>query len=238
MFKNLGDKLTEKIGEIGDAVQDAIKNQSTPMDMSKFNNPIAEKTDWSPLKSGGTNFRTHKFSKELGSAQFKATKVNLIFSGIFMLVGLLFPLFMMTSTFKSGTTSGSLPFIINLVPFVFFFVGFFLLRSSTKPIVFNKTTGYFWKGRLKENENPEQKPLKVYCKLRDIVALQIISERVRKSSNNSGSSSSYRSYEINLILEDASRLNVIDHGNRKKLMEDAEQLASYLGVPIWDSNRH
>ena len=44
--------------------------------------------------------------------------------------------------------------------------------------------------------------------------------------------------EIGNALQDASRLNVIDHGNRKKLLEDAEQLASYLGVPIWDGNRY
>ena len=238
MFKNLGDKLAEKIGEIGDSVKEAIKAQSTPLDFKQFNNPIAEKTEWTPLKPGGTNFRTHKFSKEQGSAQFKATKVSLFFSGIFMLGGLLAPVLMMTSIFKSGSTSGSFPFIINLVPFLFFIVGFFLFRSSTKPIVFNKTTGYFWKGRLKKNENPSQKPLKVYCKLIDIVALQIVSERVRSSSSSSGSSSSFKSYEINLILQDASRLNVIDHGKRKKLMEDAEQLASYLGVPLWGGSRY
>jgi hypothetical protein len=236
MFKNLSDKLTEKIGEIGDSIKDAIKAQNTPLDLSKFNNPIADKTDWSPLKPGGTNFRTHKFSKEQGAAYFKATKGSLVFSGFFMILGLIVPLVIFTQFFMSNN---SFMIAFSLIPVVFFIAGFFILRHSTKPIVFNKNTGYFWKGRLKENENPAQKPLKVYCKLIDIVALQIISERVRSSSSSSsGGSSSFRSYEINLILQDASRLNVIDHGNRSKLMEDAEQLASYLGVPIWDGNRY
>ena len=43
MFKNLNDKITEKIVEIGDSIKNAIKAQSTPLDLSKFNNPIAEK---------------------------------------------------------------------------------------------------------------------------------------------------------------------------------------------------
>ena len=234
MFKNLGDK----IAEIGNSIKEAIKAQNTPLDLSKFNNPIAEKTDWTPLKPGGTNFRTHKFSKELGSAQFKATRGSLMFSGVFMALGLIVPVLMITSTIKSGSSSEPLPFILSLVPLVFFVAGFILLRHSTKPIVFNKTTGYFWKGRLKENENPAQKPLKVYCKLIDIVALQIISERVKSSSSSSsGGSSSFRSYEINLILNDASRLNVIDHGKKGKLLEDAEKLAGYLGIPVWEGYR-
>jgi len=234
MFKNLSDKLTEKIGEIGDSIKGAVKAQSTPLDLSQFNSPIAEKTEWTPLKQGGTNFRTHKFYKESGSAQFKATKGSLLFSSVFMALGLIVPVLMMTPAIKSGSSSEPLPFIMSFVPLLFFFAGVFLFRVSTKPIIFNKTTGYFWKGRLKKNESPEQKALKEYCRLREIVALQIISEYVRSSSSSSsGRSSSFRSYEINLILEDASRLNVIDHGNKIKLLEDAEALASYLGVPVW-----
>lgn len=161
-----------------------------------------------------------------------------MFSGVFMALGLIIPVLMMTSTIKSGSSSEPLPFLLTLVPLVFFIAGFFLFRSSTKPIVFNKTTGYFWKGRLKDNESPDQKALKEYCRLTDIAALQIVAEHISGSSSSSGRSQSYRSYEINLILRNAGRLNVIDHGNRKKLMEDAEKLASYLGVPVWDGTRN
>lgn len=34
MFKNLNDKITEKIGEIGDSIKDAVKAQNTPLDLS------------------------------------------------------------------------------------------------------------------------------------------------------------------------------------------------------------
>lgn len=239
MFKNISNKITEKIGEIGDTIKDAIKSQSTPLDLSKFNNPVAEKADWTPLKPGGTNFRTHGFYKKSGTAYFKATKGNLIFSGVFMAIGLIFPGILMTQPINGNDLFVALPFFVTLLPLVFFIAGFILFRSSTKPIVFSKITGYFWKGRLKENENPSQKPLKEFCKLIDIEALQIVSERVRSSSSgSSGRSSSYRSYEINLVLRDASRLNVIDHGNKNKLMEDAKKLADYLGVPIWEGSRY
>ena len=51
----------------------------------------------------------------------------------------------------------------------------------------------------------------------------------------SGSESSYDSYELNAVLEDASRVLVVDHGNRDQLVSDAEVLAAFLGVPLWDA---
>ena len=62
-----------------------------------------------------------------------------------------------------------------------------------------------------------------------VKALQIISELCR------GDKSSYHSYELNLILDNASRINVVDHGSLSKLREDANRLAQFLGVPIWDA---
>ena len=49
-----------------------------------------------------------------------------------------------------------------------------------------------------------------------------------------GDKSSYYSYELNLVLEDGARLNVVDHGDLKALQADAEILSEYLQVPVWD----
>jgi hypothetical protein len=65
--------------------------------------------------------------------------------------------------------------------------------------------------------------------LGEIHALQLISEHC--TSDNS----SYYSYELNLVLADGRRINVVDHGNRATLYSDADSLAAFLGVPIWDA---
>ncbi len=239
MFKKLNDRITEKIMEIGDAVKDAVKAGSTPVDLSRFNSSVAERTEWTPLKPGGTSFRTHTFYKEPGIGKFKATKGVFLFSGLFMATGLIFPVLLFAFPGMESDVNVQIPFFVNLIPLVFFIAGFFILRASTKPIIFSRNNGYFWKGRLKEGESPEQSPLKTYCRLKEIEALQIVSERVRSSSSSSsGGSSSFKSYEINLVLHNGERINVIDHGNRKKLLEDAEKLASFLGVQVWDGTRH
>ena len=42
------------------------------------------------------------------------------------------------------------------------------------------------------------------------------------------------SYELNLVLQDGERLNVVDHGSFDVLREDAAKLGEFLGVPVWD----
>ena len=60
-------------------------------------------------------------------------------------------------------------------------------------------------------------------------ALQLLPELVR------GDKSSYYSYELNLVLSDGTRRNVVDHGSLAKLREDAAQLSARLNLPIWDA---
>ena len=42
-------------------------------------------------------------------------------------------------------------------------------------------------------------------------------------------------YELNLVLKDGERINVVDHGNLKKIQDDANTLSNFLGKPVWDA---
>jgi hypothetical protein len=53
----------------------------------------------------------------------------------------------------------------------------------------------------------------------------------------SGSKNSYYSYELNLVLDDGSRINVVDHGNLERLRSDANALSQFLDKPVWDATR-
>ncbi|MGD9320846.1 MAG: hypothetical protein PVH99_12810, partial [Desulfobacteraceae bacterium] len=50
-----------------------------------------------------------------------------------------------------------------------------------------------------------------------------------------GSKRSYYSYELNLVLRDSKRTNVMDHGDYEKLREDAQTLSQFLEKPVWDA---
>ena len=44
----------------------------------------------------------------------------------------------------------------------------------------------------------------------------------------------YVSYELNVVLRDAGRVNVVLYADVQRLRADAEVLSEFLGVPTWD----
>lgn len=112
---------------------------------------------------------------------------------------------------------------------------------------FDRREGCFWKGRWKRgdgalsirradlNARLEKEALKDYIDLADVYAIQLIKEYV-PGSRRSGSRSPYYSYELNLVLKDGERMNVVDHGDLQRIRADAIQLGEFLGnLPVWDA---
>ena len=104
---------------------------------------------------------------------------------------------------------------------------------ANKPIVFDKGTGYFWKGRRGPRLHAVDHDSKEFVRLDDIHAIQMVSEVC--TTNSGKGSSKFYSYENNVVLKYASRINIIDHGNLKHIREDAQALATFIGVPVWDA---
>jgi len=71
--------------------------------------------------------------------------------------------------------------------------------------------------------------IKHLAPLDQVHALQLVSEYC------SGNKSSYYSYELNLVLKDGRRVNVIDHGNINRIRQDAQTLSNFLGKPVWNA---
>ena len=42
-------------------------------------------------------------------------------------------------------------------------------------------------------------------------------------------------YELNLVLNSGERLNVVSHGDPKRIREDASTLGEFLEKPVWDA---
>lgn len=181
--------------------------------------------DWSPAAGGGTNFKTHKLVEvDAQRVGFQATAGARLFSLIFFASGA-FVTFGMSGIFGAQGDSFTLLFT---VPFglIFMAVGAWMWRGYGRPILFDRRAGYFWVGRGDPTDPTARASMKHAVELERIHALQLLSERV------SGSDSSYTSYELNLVLDDGDRLNVVDHGNLLALRADAERLAAFLNVEL------
>lgn len=200
-------------------------------DASCFRDPVAMQTDWTPANRGGASFRTHKLvTINPDRLEFKPVVGATMLYLLVLCVGLGIMAAIPASRFSSGSISLDAglvgPFIAGLV---FAAVGAALFRAGTAPIVFDRQKGFFWKGRTAPDRVFDRKSLKCFAELQDVHALQIVSETC------SSDDSSFCSYELNLVLHDGRRINVVDHGNRNALRQDADTLAAFLEKPLWDA---
>jgi len=182
--------------------------------------PVAALTTWEPLVGGGANFKTRRLVPVDGSrVEFPASAGARLFVGVFGAFGV-----------------GSLAFAIGaghwapaLFGVAFTGIGAALWWFGTTPVVFDRRQGAFWRGRTAPNETVNRAALKHYALLADIHALQILEERVASDDG------AYSSYELNLVLRDGRRLNVMDHGDYEALRADAATMGTFLGCPVWDA---
>jgi len=205
--------------------------QVESFDASRFNDPMALQIEWTPAKPGGSSFRTHKLVKDgYNIIRFEPTIGARIFSGIFVITGVGVMILGAFGIF-SETGSAAVSDFLFFIPFGLIFAGAggFIYYKYSKPIVFDKLTGNYWKGFKEPDHNVVISPDKNSCRLSDIHAIQLLSEYIKSDK------SSYYSYELNLVLNDGTRLNVIDHGNKNSIREDALILSNYLGKPVWDA---
>jgi len=203
--------------------------EKIPFDASVFNDPFALRIEWTPLASGGANFKTHNLVQtSVNRVEFKTGTFMKVFAGIFFFFGLTFATLIPFVILRQPEVNYWIMILPVSFGSVFAVIGYFIYRTAACPRVFDKSSGFYWKGREEPNQmiNPEYQK---YTKLNEIHALQIISEHVR------GNKSSYTSYELNLIMKDKSRINIVDHGNIVALRSDAVILSQFINVPVWDA---
>jgi len=194
------------------------------------NLPIKQAVNKYPLKPGGASFRTHKLVQVSSSKiVYQLSIYAIIFCSIFIFVGigisLFFGFYKKIQITDIENFENWISFVIGLV---FMITGFVILYLTGKPRVFDKTSGYFYKSFTSNNK----KDNKNVVHLKTIVALQIIGEYI--DSDNGG----YKSFELNLVLDNSKRINVVDHGKLKSIIKDAKILSEFLNTPIWHATSH
>jgi len=160
MFKNLKEKLIR------------LSREHVPFDPSQYNDPVAAtaKTEWTPAKRGGANFKTHnmvqvnnnrmKFTSSLGAK---------IFYSLFLFMGLGLGTAFAYQQISKGNYGFNFDSLFpSLFGLLFALIGGMLLYFGTKPIVFEKSGGYCWKGRKNPETVYNMSEVKDCVKLKDI----------------------------------------------------------------------
>ena len=186
------------------------------LDPACFEDELALQIDWTPLVHGGTQFCTHRSRLRQGltgsTLTFEVTPVVLMVGGSMVVLGLVLSIALLVGSLQAAQAPWGVLGTLALSGFA----GFSLWRLRQRQVCFDQSTQLFThRGRQ--------------ISLREVHALQLLREFVR------GNNKSYDSYEINLVCRDGRRLNVTDHGTLHAIREDADALADFLGVPIWDA---
>jgi hypothetical protein len=156
--------------------------------------------------------------------QYQLSFGGLAFIGVFSLIGIVV-LLIGSFMFLKGNNAGIFLFLFGAV---FAAVSLFMYRSMGMKRVFDGNLDIYWVGNKQPKFSGQQKNSNHIIYFSEIHAIQILSERVRSKNG------SYRSYELNLVMKDGSRCNVIDHGGYAQIALDAEVLAQLMSVPVWD----
>lgn len=217
-----------------DKLKEKIENQflyEKTVNVFSFGDPVAEKIEWTPLKKDGSRFRTQQV-KAIGPGRIEIVPtIGVIVLRLLMIV---VELGVAAVLFHSLLTDFQLHnsyviWIIILALFASAFFGILVFAKLFKKHIFDKQTGYYWVGKKGPRQTYDFHKDKRFIELKQIHALQIIKERVQTSKG------SYDSYELNLVLKDLRRINVMNYGKLNKLRTDADSLSRFLNVTVWDA---
>ncbi len=182
-----------------------------------YKDPVAQKTEWTTiLKGNKSNFRIKRLSKEgetklrfKPSAASVAIYRNCVLAGLAALALMVF--------LQTGT------WILKVLAVIAVLLGGWGFYLQSQPLDFDKTAGVFRMGR-KQTINFDE-----------IYAVQLLSRIVEAKTPPKGEIKKISIYELNLVLKDGSRLNLVAHGGLKEILEDGNAISNFINKPIWDA---
>ncbi len=204
------------------------------MDNVQNNTPLnekalAEKVDWTPMQPGGSNFKTYKL--KLPSPTNLIIVHRHVLAKIFSFNAIIMTIIMVFLAYKMDFQPLFIVLAILMSLGAIGIAGYYKNQSqkSQYDVSFNKADGTFWRGH-KDPRERTKRTANDYLKIDNIKALQLIREAQYDTDNQQ-----YYSYELNLVFSDASRMTILDSGNKKAVLRDAEHIAQFLDVPLWQN---
>ena len=210
------------------------RSGSAGIDPSVFGAPLALETSWQPAARGGASFGTHRLKQtSVHRVEFAPTVAWKLFYLVFIFAGAGLLVFHLNRfDLDQVVFSNQDTYMLLIVGAIFTVVGVCMWWFGSSPRVFDQARAMFWRGRKQPAMVGTGGQKGSSTPLSEVHALQLISEYV------SGNKSSYYSFELNLVLADGSRINVVDHGNLEQLRADAQTLARFLDKPVWDATQY
>ena len=195
--------------------------------------PAPEDLDWSPVRSGGAIFGTHRARFTPDRVEFSPTRGTYVLVGVIASAGALTLIGSVAFYVLEQDPGALIVGILMLVTSLVLVIGLRKLLFNHR--IFDRSRRLYWdtrEGGDRQQPGPKAQPLT------NVRAIQITREHV------AGGDANFDSDELNLVLvepattasgQSGGRINVVDHGDALGQRHDAEQLAAWLAVPLWIS---
>lgn len=185
-------------------------------DVHSFNDKLAELIDWSPIKPKGV-LRTKRRIKKAGFNKFRYTIATQTKSLLIILISFgLISMIAGSFAFLLDTSSLHLIYlavaVIGLATMTGAIAALFVIGNK---FLFDKNKKLFKKKGNKID-------------LDKIHALQLIKKQF------SYKKIAHTCYELNLVLEDASRLHLVDYDKLSHIKKDSKIISDFLKVKVWE----
>ncbi len=203
-----------------------------PSHLYLADDPIAQQTGWAAASEAGAKIGSHQLKRTSSTLyQFKCSTGAILGFVSFFFLG-----FASLITAASGVLTDDIygTVILSLVGMLFSIGSVTLFYFLAQPINFDCKRQAFWRGRKDPSQVLNKSELEDYTAFSDIHAIQLLSEYIIGDRKHA----SYYNYEINLVLTDAARMNVIDQSDRELVIKNANIIAEFIGKPLWSGITH
>lgn len=198
--------------------------------MNSVDDPVLDCTSWVPIARGGHAWPTHHlWIKQSDSRAELRSNIPQRKSWIILseVVGLI--LLLGQVVWSDSDVLASDAYQPGLACLTFSLIALPVFALTLRSVVFDLPSGRFWEQgldwRLRRYRGLEGK-------IQGIHAIQLLPERIVDSTSRTPFSISY---ELNLVNSRGGRLNLIDHRFLVWIRRDAQRLADFLDVPLWDA---
>ena len=173
-----------------------------------------------PLSSGGECYQdTYLVFKEDSISLHIRLGIFLLY--IFQMLGCLFAIGFSLFNFDSLGDCAFIAIVIGVLMCIYIpFVCYKKWKKQTAPF-FDMLDDMFYPNRFNRDSSG--------ISLKQLDHLEILTKHVSEDHKN------YDSQELNLVLKDGSRYNILNHANKKRLLADARHLSQRLFLPIIDT---
>ena len=195
------------------ASQPGLNNK--PNRVHPGNDPVAEITHWQSMASGASNFKMQEFITTDTGIKVRVSFEVRLFCWAFILVGLI------PALMEYAISWQDLDSIIS--PLVSFYGVFILIGVILRWIFIKNEIEFNQSARIIITSDKQYSFSNVY-------ALQVISSIAGGHGNGI-----FRNNELNLILKNGNRINILNHGGKTAFYKQEEQLSKLLNVPVWQA---